>query len=135
MSPSTRGRPNEWGVGGSYFAGTVMAMVGILQFLEGLVALIDGKKFYVSTTNYTFEFTNTTWGWIHLILGAAIAVAGFFIFTGNVLARGVGIALAAVAVLATFLWLPHYPFWGLVIIAINILVIWSLANTRLSSNV
>jgi len=135
MTTSTGGRPSEWGVGGSYFAGAIMATVGILQFFEGLVALIDGKKFYVTTANYSFEFTNTAWGWIHLILGAVIAISGFLIFTGNVLARAVGIALAALSTLANFLWLPYYPFWALVVIGINILVIWSLANTRLGADI
>ncbi len=87
---SARVTANPYAVGESLFAAIVMVTIGVLQFLQGLVALIDGRKFLVTTPNYVFELNATTWGWIHIVLGAVMAVAGFFIFTGNVLARGVG---------------------------------------------
>ena len=94
--------------------------------------LIDGRKFYLTTPNYVFEFNATTWGWIHLILGIIVALAGVFIFTGNVVARGVGVFVAAVSAVANFLWLPHYPLWSILVIAIDVLVMWSLASASLA---
>ena len=132
MSTSPREYPSAWAVGGSFFAAVVMVTVGIFQFIEGLVSLIDGRKFYLTTPNYVFEFNATTWGWIHLILGIIVALAGVFIFTGNVLARGVGIFVAAVSAVANFLWLPHYPLWSILVIAIDVLVMWSLASASLA---
>jgi hypothetical protein len=131
-SPTRSQRPSSWAIGGSIFAGTVMVTVGIFQFIEGLVAVINGNKFYVHSTNYVFEFNAGAWGWIHLILGVIVAVAGVFIFTGNVLARSVGIAVAGLSALANFLWLPYFPLWAIIVIAIDILVIWSLASANLA---
>ncbi len=112
------------------FAGSLMLMVGIFQFIQGLVALVD-DEFYVRVSDYTFKFDVTTWGWIHLILGAVVALAGLFIFSGNVAARALGIFLAVLAAIANFLWIPYYPIWSLLIIALCIFVIWGLATVRL----
>jgi hypothetical protein len=55
-----------------------------------------------------------------------VLLAGFGVFTGNVLARTVGVVVAAVSKIANFLWLPVYPVWSLIIITIDVLVIWAL---------
>ena len=73
-----------------------------------------------------FSFDTTTWGWIHLIVGIVVILAGFGIFTGNVLARSVGVIVAVVSAIANFMWLPYYPIWSVIVIAIDIAVIWAL---------
>ena len=108
-----------------------MVTVGIFGFFQGLVAIVNGKDFFVTTPNYFVSFDASQWGWIHLILGIIVALAGFFIFTGNVLARSVGIVIASLQALANFLWLPYYPIWGIIIIALDVFIIWGLATTRL----
>ena len=87
-----------------------------------------GRRVLRHTAKYTFEFDTTAWGWIHLILGIVLALTGFFLFTGAAWARIVGIAVAVLAMLANFLWLPHYPFWAIVLIALDVLVIWALST-------
>jgi hypothetical protein len=46
---------------------------------------------------------------------------------GNLAARIVGIGVAALSAVANFLFIPHYPFWSLAIIGLDIFVIWALA--------
>lgn len=120
---------------GSAFAGVMLLVVGVFQFLQGLVAVLNGNDFFVTTPRYLFQFNVSAWGWIHLILGAVVAVAGYFIFTGNVVARGFGIVLAGAQAIVNFMWLPSYPLWSMVIIAIDVFIIWSLATTRLAQRV
>ena len=36
--------------------------------------------------------------------------------------------LAGISALLNFVWLPHSPWWSLMVIAIDILMIWALAN-------
>ncbi|HEU4997616.1 MAG TPA: hypothetical protein VFT68_01615 [Lapillicoccus sp.] len=120
---------------GSAFAGVMLLVVGVCQFLQGLVAVINGNTFYVTTPQYIFQLNVSAWGWIHLIIGIVVAVAGYFIFTGNVVARGFGMVLAGAQAIVNFMWLPSYPLWSLVIIAIDVFVIWSLATTRLTQRV
>ena len=134
-STSTAHRTSSlWAAGLSTFAATLMIVVGLFQFIEGLVAVINGTDFLVRTANYVFTFIASTWGWFHMIVGLGAAVAGGFIFTGNVFARSVGIALAGVSAIANFMWLPHYPIWAIVIIALDVFVIWALCTVNLGKD-
>jgi hypothetical protein len=117
---------SSWAAGGILFAGLMMIMVGIWQALEGLVAIFE-NEFYVATRNYLFQFDATTWGWIHLILGLLVAFAGWGLLSGRTWARVVAITLAVLSAIANFLWLPYYPFWSLLIIAVDVFVIWAIA--------
>ena len=114
-----------WAVGWTVFAGIMMVMKGGWWVISGLVGLFN-SEFYVVTLRWIFEFDISTWAWIHLILGAVILVAGFFLFTGATWARAVGVIVAIFAALAAFAWLPYYPIWAILFIAISIAVIWAL---------
>ena len=116
---------NEAAVGLTVFAGVLMIMIGAFHALQGLVALAN-DTFYVVGQEWVFSFDVTVWGWIHLLAGIVVAVAGYFVFQGAVWARTVGVAVAAVSALVNFVWLPYYPVWGLLIIALDVFVIWAL---------
>jgi hypothetical protein len=82
----------------------------------------------VSTSNNTFEIDVTTWGWIHLVMGAVVAMAGLGVLTGALWARVVGIGLVGLSMLDNFLFVPYYPLWSLLIIALEVAVIWALCH-------
>jgi H+/Cl- antiporter ClcA len=123
----TRMRENPWATGLAVFAGAMLLTVGVLQILQAIVALVD-DEFYVVGDEYTFKFDTTTWGWIHLVLGALMVLIGFFIFTGNPWARGAGIGIAILAIIGNFMWMEYYPFWSIVLIALDVAIIWALAT-------
>jgi len=124
---SGRAQPTSgWAVGFILFAGLMMIMAGIFQAFTGLVAIFE-NEFYVATRNYLFQFDATTWGWIHLIGGVIMALAGWGVLAGQTWARVVGITLAVLSAIANFLFIPYYPFWSMLIIALDIFVIWALA--------
>jgi len=116
-----------WAMGYAAFAGVILIMLGFYRAAAGLVALFN-DEFYVETEKYLFQFDVTAWGWINLIIGIGVLVAGFGIFTGNVLARTVGVVAAAISGLAAFAWMPYYPFWGIVFVALSVAVIWALTT-------
>jgi hypothetical protein len=118
-------RPSAWAAGYAAFAGVILVMIGFFQAVAGLVAIID-DQFYVVGQEYIFQFDVTTWGWIHLIIGLVVLLSGFGIFSGNVAARTVGVLVAAISGVAAFMWLPWYPVWAIVIIALDVAVIWAL---------
>lgn len=126
MSTTTERPRSAVAAGTIVFAGVAMVMIGAFHAFQGLVALFN-DDFYVVGQKWIFEFDLTTWGWVHLIVGIAVAVAGFFVFNGAVWARVVGIAVAAISALLNFMWLPYYPIWSLIIIALDVLVIWALS--------
>jgi hypothetical protein len=121
-----REEPPGWAAGFIVFAAVMMLLSGVFQALQGLIAIFE-NEFYVQTRNYLFKFDATTWGWIHLILGIIVALAGWGLLSGRTWARVVGITLAVLSAIANFLWLPYYPFWSLLIIALDVFVIWALA--------
>ena len=117
--------PPGWAMGFIVFAAVMMMMTGAFQALAGLIAIFE-NEFYVQTRNYLFEFDATTWGWIHLVLGVIVALAGWGVLAGQTWARVVGITLAALSATLNFLFIPYYPFWSTLIIAVDIFVIWAL---------
>jgi hypothetical protein len=112
-------------VGWIAFAGFMMIMLGSWWIIAGLVALVN-DNFFVPTRNYIFKFDTTTWGWILLIIGVLVLLAGFGVFGGAIWARTVGVIMALLATLVGFAWLPWYPFWAILFIVAAIFVIWAL---------
>ncbi|KAF0959413.1 DUF7144 family membrane protein [Rhodococcus sp. T7] len=115
--------------GTSIGAAVIMVTVGIIQFFQGLGAVLENEMFVVGV-EYVYKFDLTTWGWIHLVLGLVVAAVGLALFTGAGWARVSAIIVAAVSILANFLWLPYYPAWSLLIIALDVVVIWAVATWR-----
>lgn len=111
--------------GGVVFAAMLMILAGTFQAVQGLVALVN-DDFYVTGEEYIFRFDLTTWGWVHLVLGVIVGLAGAALLRGAVWARTVAVVLAGLSILANFLWIPHYPVWSLTVIAFDVFVIWAL---------
>ncbi|BAH51876.1 DUF7144 family membrane protein [Rhodococcus opacus] len=113
----------------SMVAAIVLLTIGILHALSGISAL--GKDdLVVAGPEYIYQFDTTAWGWIHLVLGVIVAAVGVMLFTGATWARVGAAAICAVSILANFLWLPHYPWWSVVMIVLDIFVIWAVTTWR-----
>jgi hypothetical protein len=103
----------------------LMLLAGMFQVLVGLLAIFE-NEIYVQTRNYLFKFDVTTWGWIHLVVGVVVGLAALGLLRGRTWARVVGIILAVLSAIANFLFIPYYPFWSLLIIAVDVFIIWAL---------
>ncbi|MFD9880285.1 hypothetical protein ACFWZT_02320 [Streptomyces alboflavus] len=111
--------------GPTVFAGVLMLVNGVLSVLAGITGIAKDDV-YARLGDYVYKFNLTTWGWIHLVLGVVVAVTGWGVLKGMDWARGAGVGLAAVGIVAQFLWLPYTPLWALVSIALGMFVIWAL---------
>ncbi|GAA2231012.1 MULTISPECIES: DUF7144 family membrane protein [Kitasatospora] len=109
------------------FAGVLMLVNGVLGILQGIVAL-SRNSIYVTSPHYTFEFNLTAWGWIHIVWGLAIAAIGYGVVKGAAWARVLAILVVAVGLALNFIFLPYYPLWSLVIIAIDGFILWALCT-------
>jgi hypothetical protein len=118
---------SPWVVGLALFAGTLMIVTGIFQAIAGVIALFRNEIYLVGVKN-PFAFDVTTWGWVHLIVGILVALAGAAVLTGQLWGRVVGIGLAVASMIANFLFIPHYPIWSLLIIGLGVFVIWALCS-------
>jgi hypothetical protein len=122
----------RWATGFALAAASIMIMAGVFQALEGLAAVIKGD-FFVRAGAYPYDIDVTTWGWIHLVVGIVLVAAGASIVTGAVWARATGILVACLSAVANFLFIPYYPFWSILIIALDVVVIWALGVANLDS--
>ena len=118
-------QPSGWAIGWTAFAAFMMILMGGWWIISGIVAILN-NQFFVVTENWIFRFDVTTWGWVHLIIGIVILLAGFGLFSGAVWARIVGVILAVLAALVAFAWLPYYPVWAVIYIGVSVGVIWAL---------
>jgi hypothetical protein len=122
--------PSGLAMGFTIVAAAFMMVSGLLAFFEGLAALIRGS-FFVVLPNYAFNLSATGWGTIHLILGVLVFAAGVALFADKLWARVVGVVLAAFSAIANFVFLPYYPVWAIVLIAIDMFIIWALLYPRM----
>jgi hypothetical protein len=117
--------PSGWAMGWATFAAVMLIITGVWAVLVGIAGIAE-DEFYVTTPEWIFQFDATAWGWIHLIVGIVLILSGIGIFSGNVLARTVGVIVAGLSAIANFAWLPYQPVWAVVMIAVDVAVIWAL---------
>ena len=116
-----------WAAGGIVFGATVLIIIGTFHAIAGLVALID-DEFYVVGREYTYELDTTDWGWIHMLLGALVATCGWALLARKTWAGVTAIFLASLSAVANFFFIPYYPVWSIILIALDIWVIWALTR-------
>lgn len=112
-------------VGWVFFAGFMMILGGFFQAIAGLVALFNDTWLVVSSEQL-LVLDLTQWGWVHLILGIVVLIAGFSVMQGSTWARTVGVMVAVLSALAWMTAINIYPLWGMMIIVVDILIIYAL---------
>ena len=122
-------RETPWAGGLTVFAAVIMLGAGVCHALAGIAALVRDDV-YVATPQYIYSFDLTGWGWAHMLLGILIAGAGVAVLQGQTWGRAVGVVLASLSLIANFLFIPYYPIWSLVIIALDVAIIWALTVYR-----
>jgi len=128
MSTEMGARPANYSgaaAGWAMFAGIMLVISGVFDVIQGIVALAN-DEFFVIGVDYVFKFDVTSWGWIHIIGGIVLVASGAGIFSGNVMARTVGVIVAGLSIIWNFAWLPYYPIWSIIAIAVGVTVIWAL---------
>lgn len=115
-------RTTGW-LGWVWFAGGMCVMLGFFNAIIGLVALFN-DTLYVAGQNNLLVFDITTWGWIHLVIGVLQLIGGFGLFNGRM--RALVSLLLVVNAVAQMVWLPVYPVWSVLIIALDVVTLWAI---------
>lgn len=118
--------PSGAAVGWIMFAGFMMILAGSFSMLSGLGAILNPSSLGGVATDSILEQSADTWGWWHLLIGLVVFLAGFGVFKGNVLARTVGVIAASLSAISAFMWMPLAPWWGIIVIFVDVSVIWAL---------
>lgn len=106
------------------FAGVLLALSGFFHIIEGLALLINHNIAFV-TQDAVWVLNLTQWGWIHIIGGALLVLAAGSVFAGGMFGRIVATIFAFISALINMAYLPVYPLWSVIVIAIDIFVIYA----------
>ncbi|MEU1055029.1 hypothetical protein ABZ397_21090 [Streptomyces sp. NPDC005876] len=128
-SPRAADRHRSWVTGGIVFAGVLLLCNGALAVLQGIAAVAEDDV-YARIGSYVYEMNLTGWGVLHIVLGALALVIGYGMLKDLAWARFAGILLASLSLVAQFLFLPYAPVWAVVMMALDVFVIWSLASRQ-----
>lgn len=120
-SGSTRRGDSGWAA----FAGVVMVIVGSLDALWGLGGILNDDIVVVGGQG-ALVADITLWGWVHLLLGIAVAVTGIGLLTGNSAARWFGVLFVGINAISQIVWFPAAPLWAFLLIMLDVVIIYQL---------
>ncbi len=123
MESTSKDRSGE--SGWAAFAGFAMFIVGSLDALWGLGGILNDNIVVVGGEGAIIADI-TTWGWVHLILGSAVALTGVGLLVGSGVARVAAVFLLTVSAISQIVWFPAAPLWAFLIIILDVTIIYQL---------
>ena len=114
-------QPTGW----TYFAGCILFIVGSLDALWGLAAILNGDVVIVGGHGAIIADV-TAWGWVHLILGSIMALTGLGLFAGSSGARALAVLFVSINAIAQIVWFPAAPLWAFLMIILDVVIIYQL---------
>jgi hypothetical protein len=115
-------QPTGW-IGWILFAAAILIVNGTVTTIQGLAGIFRDEQYFVSNGGQVLVWNLTAWGWIHLILGVLLIIVGVLLAQGSQGARLIAIVVVGLHLVAQFTWLGAYPFWSLILITLDILVL------------
>ncbi len=109
-----------------FFAGAMLVLVGVFQVIDGLVSLFKNDLYTVRPARLTLDVSYSVWGWAHLVIGVAMILLGYAVLAARPWARFTAIGLVLLSAVVHFAFIPAYPAWSLVVIAVDLLVVYAL---------
>jgi hypothetical protein len=120
-------REMAWASGLAVFAGSMMIIVGLVQALRGFAGVLENDV-HVPVQDYVVNLDLTAWGWLHLGFGLVLVLTGVYVLRGRPWARAAGIGVVMLNLVGNFVYIPHYPVWALLLVALDVAAIWGLAR-------
>lgn len=113
--------------GWAIFGGIVLIVAGAIEAIMGLVAiLLPASTYFVATGEGILLFDVAGWGWWHLIIGIVMVLVGIFVLRGAGWARWTAVVLVGINAVSQIGLLGVQPWWSLIMIALDVLVIYAL---------
>jgi hypothetical protein len=109
------------------FAAMLLVIIGSIDFFQGLIAVIEDEYFVVTQSGF-LAVDLTAWGWILMVWGVLLVLAGLGLGAGQEWARWTAIVLVGLNFFAQlgFLGNSQYPLWALTALALNVVVLYAL---------
>ncbi|MDR6970098.1 hypothetical protein [Leifsonia shinshuensis] len=118
-------RATGW-VGWAYFAAVMLFIGAGIDLFYGIMAIIGpNTAYFVGSGGGVASFNVAAWGWWSLIIGVLLLLAGLFLLRGAMWARVFAVIIAGVNAITQLMSLPAQPWWSIVMVAIDVLVIYA----------
>jgi hypothetical protein len=117
---------DDHGSGWLTFAAIVLIFSGVMRIFDAIWAFRYKGALPDHLTDSVFGDNLTTYGWIYLIVGAILILAGIGVLYRGQFSRWIGVIAAAIGGLSAVTWLPYYPLWSMVYIFLAVLVMYGL---------
>lgn len=122
---TTRSRERAGAQGWAVFAGVMLMVIGGLDALYGLAAILNNEVVVVGGHGVIVADIST-WGWVTLIVGVVVALAGAGLLAGMSSARWAAVFLIALNAILQLTWFPAAPLWTVLMVALSVIVIYQL---------
>ena len=106
------------------FAVALLVTVGFFNLIDGIAAIANSHIF-IANAHYVVGNLRL-WGWIALILGTLQIIAAIAILAGSQAARWFAVVVIGLNAIGQMFFIPAYPFWSLLIIAVDVVALWGL---------
>jgi hypothetical protein len=116
------------GLGWLMFAGTLLGFAGVMRVIDAIWAFGYKGSLPDSLRDGVLGSNLKTYAWTWLIVGAIMIIASLSLLVGSQFGRWIGIAAAAIAGLSAATWLPYYPVWSVIYIAMAVVVFYALTR-------
>lgn len=118
-------RTTGW-IGWAYFAAVMLFIGAAIDLFYGIMAIIGpNTAYFVGSGGGVASFNVAAWGWWSLIVGVLMLLAGLFLLQGATWARVVVVIIAAISAVSHVMVLPAQPWWSIIAIALDVLVIYA----------
>ncbi len=116
------------GQGWLFFAGTILGLAGIMRILDGIWALRYDGAIPEGLQDAVLGHDLDTYGWVWIAVGVLLILVSIGIVQRSQLSRWIGYLGAVILAISATVWLPYYPVWSLIYIAIAVMVFYALAR-------
>ena len=107
------------------FAGWMLMLLGFFHMLQGFTAIFNDEVYLVGKSGLVLSVDYTVWGWVHVVGGVIAILAGIAVQRGQMWARTVAVVVAFASAIVNMAFLPAYPIWSAILVALDVLIIWA----------
>ena len=108
------------------FAAMVLFIAGIMRIFDALWAFRFHGSLPENLSGAVFGHSLKTYGWIDIVVAAIMLISAALVLSRSQVARWIGVFAGAVLAITAIWWIPYYPVWSLLYVAMGVLLVYAL---------
>lgn len=121
MSDTQESRTSGWAA----FAVVLLLLNGVFNLLQAVIAFFTPAGYYDVSRAGLFLMGLNGYGWWNLIVGLLLISTAGGVYAGYGWARSIAVILATLSAIDQLFLVPAQPWWSLIVISIDVLIIYA----------